>query len=49
VTKPGVWYLVAGTHAGIRTFRIGRVTDVTVTGAAVMPPDGSTWPPFRVE
>ena len=40
VTKPGVWYLVAGTHAGIRTFRIGRVTDVTVTGTAVVRPDG---------
>jgi predicted DNA-binding transcriptional regulator YafY len=40
VTKSGVWYLVAGTDAGVRTFRVGRVTDVTVTGAAVVRPDG---------
>ena len=26
VTKSGVWYLVAGTDAGVRTFRVGRVT-----------------------
>ena len=26
VTKSGVWYLVAGTDDGVRTFRVGRVT-----------------------
>jgi predicted DNA-binding transcriptional regulator YafY len=40
VTKSGVWYLVGGTDAGVRTFRVGRVTDVTATGAAVVRPDG---------
>ncbi|WP_448623976.1 helix-turn-helix transcriptional regulator [Geodermatophilus sp. URMC 64] len=40
VTKGGVWYLVAGTEAGVRTFRVGRVTDVTPTGAPVRRPDG---------
>jgi predicted DNA-binding transcriptional regulator YafY len=40
VTKAGVWYLVAGTDAGVRTFRVGRVTDVTPTGRAVQRPDG---------
>jgi predicted DNA-binding transcriptional regulator YafY len=40
VTKSGVWYLVAGTDAGVRTFRVGRVTDVTVTGAEVIRPEG---------
>jgi predicted DNA-binding transcriptional regulator YafY len=40
VTKSGVWYLVAGTDAGVRTFRVGRVTDVTPTDTAVIRPDG---------
>ena len=40
VTKSGVWYLVAGTDAGIRTFRVGRVTDVTPTDVPVHRPDG---------
>jgi predicted DNA-binding transcriptional regulator YafY len=40
VTKSGVWYLVAGTDAGTRTFRVGRVTGVTPTGAAVVRPVG---------
>jgi predicted DNA-binding transcriptional regulator YafY len=40
VTKSGVWYLLAGTDAGARTFRVGRVTDVTPTGAAVVRPEG---------
>jgi predicted DNA-binding transcriptional regulator YafY len=40
VTKSGVWYLVAGTEAGVRTFRVGRVTDVTPTGASVDRPEG---------
>ncbi|MGY1619577.1 helix-turn-helix transcriptional regulator [Geodermatophilus sp. SYSU D00691] len=40
VTKAGVWYLIAGTEAGVRTFRVGRVTAVTPTGAPVRRPDG---------
>ena len=40
VTKSGVWYLVAGTDAGIRTFRVGRVTGVTPTDVPVVRPDG---------
>jgi predicted DNA-binding transcriptional regulator YafY len=40
VTKSGVWYLVAATDAGIRTFRVGRVTEVTPTDAAVVRPAG---------
>jgi predicted DNA-binding transcriptional regulator YafY len=40
VTKSGIWYLVAGTDAGIRTFRLGRVTDVTPTDSAVVRPEG---------
>jgi predicted DNA-binding transcriptional regulator YafY len=40
VTKAGVWYLIAGTDAGVRTFRVGRVTDVTPTGTPVVRPEG---------
>jgi predicted DNA-binding transcriptional regulator YafY len=40
VTKSGVWYLVAGTDAGVRTFRVGRVTDVVATDAPVVRPEG---------
>jgi predicted DNA-binding transcriptional regulator YafY len=40
VTKSGGWYLVAGTGQGVRTFRVGRVTDVAVTGTAVVRPHG---------
>jgi predicted DNA-binding transcriptional regulator YafY len=40
VTKSGVWYLIAGTEGGVRTFRVGRVTAVTPTGAAVVRPEG---------
>ncbi|MEX0170569.1 helix-turn-helix transcriptional regulator [Streptomyces sp. LMG1-1-1.1] len=38
--KAGVRYLVAGTDRGLRTFRIGRVTSVAETGAAVVRPEG---------
>lgn len=31
VFKVGAWYLVAGTEAGIRTFRVSRVVDVVPT------------------
>ncbi len=40
VTKGGVWYLVADTDAGVRTFRVGRVTDVAATGQPVERPPG---------
>ena len=40
VTKSGVWYLVAGTPAGVRTFRVDRVTDVRRTEDAVVRPPG---------
>ena len=38
VTKSGIWYLVAGTADGVRTFRVGRVTEVALTGRAVVRP-----------
>ena len=45
--KGTVWYLVAGTDDGLRTFRVGRVTSVEPTGQPVMRPDGfdlaETW------
>ena len=40
VTKASVWYLVADTASGIRTFRLSRVTSVEGTGQPVVrPPD----------
>jgi predicted DNA-binding transcriptional regulator YafY len=40
VAKDGVWYLVAGTVSGVRTFRVDRVTDVSPNGQPVQrPPD----------
>jgi predicted DNA-binding transcriptional regulator YafY len=45
--KGSVWYLVAHTDAGQRTFRVGRVTSVERTGQPVVRPDGfdleQTW------
>jgi predicted DNA-binding transcriptional regulator YafY len=45
--KGTVWYLVAGTEEGMRTFRVGRVASVEQTGEAVVRPDGfdlaETW------
>lgn len=45
--KGTVWYLVANTAAGLRTFRVGRVTSVERTGEPVVRPDGfdlaDTW------
>ena len=40
VVKGSVWYLLAGTDAGQRTFRIGRVTSVEPTGVPVERPEG---------
>jgi predicted DNA-binding transcriptional regulator YafY len=38
--KGSVWYLVADTDAGLRTFRVDRVTSARVTGDTVVRPDG---------
>jgi predicted DNA-binding transcriptional regulator YafY len=40
VAKGSVWYLVADTAAGLRTFRVGRVRSVTVTDDPVVRPEG---------
>jgi predicted DNA-binding transcriptional regulator YafY len=40
VDKSGVWYLVAGTADGVRTFRVGRVTDCTPTELPAVRPHG---------
>jgi len=40
VAKGTVWYLLAGTDAGLRTFRVDRVRCVEQTGAPVVRPDG---------
>ena len=38
--KGQVWYLVAETDAGLRTFRVDRITSVEPTGEPVVRPDG---------
>jgi predicted DNA-binding transcriptional regulator YafY len=38
--KGSSWYLVADTDAGLRTFRVDRVTSVEPTGHPVVRPDG---------
>jgi predicted DNA-binding transcriptional regulator YafY len=47
VTKGSVWYLIADTAAGLRTFRVGRVSSVEPTGEPVVRPEGfdlaETW------
>jgi predicted DNA-binding transcriptional regulator YafY len=47
VAKSSVWYLVADTDAGMRTFRVGRVRSVTMTDDPVVKPEGfdlaETW------
>lgn len=40
VTKGSTWYLVAGTDAGQRTFRVNRVTAAEVTEEPAERPDG---------
>ncbi|MEM7096071.1 MAG: WYL domain-containing protein [Actinomycetota bacterium] len=40
VTKRGVWYLVAGTERGVRTYRLSRVHGVVLLGDSVVRPDG---------
>ena len=39
-SKGQIWYLVASTDRGMRTFRVDRVTSVEPTGAPVVRPDG---------
>ncbi|MFB7357954.1 helix-turn-helix transcriptional regulator [Streptomyces gardneri] len=43
-TKSGTRYLVAGTDRGLRTFRVGRVTSATETGAPAVRPEGFDLP-----
>ena len=38
--KGAVWYLVAGTDAGLRTFRVDRMRHVEPTGEPAVPPPG---------
>lgn len=40
VAKSAVWYLIAATDAGLRTFRVNRVRSVEVTGDPVVRPEG---------
>jgi predicted DNA-binding transcriptional regulator YafY len=40
VAKRSVWYLVAGTEAGMRTFRLTRIRSVVVTDRPVERPEG---------
>jgi predicted DNA-binding transcriptional regulator YafY len=40
VSKSSVWYLVADTDAGQRTFRVGRVRSVEFTGEPAVRPEG---------
>jgi predicted DNA-binding transcriptional regulator YafY len=40
VAKGPVWYLIAGTEAGLRTFRVDRVKAVDPTGEPVARPEG---------
>ncbi|MGH9124354.1 MAG: helix-turn-helix transcriptional regulator [Acidimicrobiales bacterium] len=39
VSKNGVWYMMAGSDAGLRTFRVSRVQAVTVTAEPVERPE----------
>jgi predicted DNA-binding transcriptional regulator YafY len=47
VVKANVWYLVADTEKGLRTFRVDRVRDLTLTDEPVVRPEGfdlsDTW------
>ena len=39
-SKGPIWYLVAGTDAGLRTFRVDRIRDLVLTDEPVVRPDG---------
>jgi predicted DNA-binding transcriptional regulator YafY len=47
VAKASVWYLVADTDAGLRTFRLSRITGVNLTDEPAVRPEGfdlaETW------
>jgi predicted DNA-binding transcriptional regulator YafY len=53
IAKGGVWYLVADTANGMRTFRVNRVRAVQPTGEPVVRPDGfdlvETWNAIAAE
>jgi predicted DNA-binding transcriptional regulator YafY len=53
VSKASVWYLVAGTDAGLRTFRVSRVRSVAQTEDPVDRPEGfdleQTWESVKSE
>ena len=40
MAKRTVWYLIANTEAGLRTFRVGRVRSVVLTDRPVDRPEG---------
>jgi predicted DNA-binding transcriptional regulator YafY len=40
VAKAGTWYLMGGTEAGVRTYRVSRVRGVEPTGLPVTLPEG---------
>lgn len=40
VAKETTWYLIAGTDAGMRTFRVGRIHSMELTDDPVVRPDG---------
>jgi predicted DNA-binding transcriptional regulator YafY len=42
VDKDDVWYLIAGTPNGQRTFRVDRIVEATVTAETFARPDGFT-------
>src|ERR1700722_15310899 len=52
VVKATVWYLIAGTDRGLRTFRVDRVTDVETTDDPVVRPADfdleAAWESIRV-
>lgn len=51
VAKAGVWYLLAGSDAGLRTFRVSRVSRISVTTEPVVKPEdfdlGQAWEDVR--
>ena len=53
VTKASIWYLVAGTERGRRTFRVSRVQSVELTGDKVERPDdfdlGNAWDAIKAD
>ncbi len=52
ITKAGIWYLVAGTEAGQRTFRVSRISSVALLDMPSLRPDdfdlGDAWASITV-